>query len=468
MSRIARIVIAAFAALATLTGAASAALDPLDLPIGSSASLTRIYRGDDGGALYLRQITSKVYGFGEHPGRDYAYVLTGSVSGDLIVGKWWDVPKGSRETSGTLSMRWSQLGAKLTQASELGPQTFTAIAPAGIPWPPMKAAGFQSFGDLDGAYAGDDGSRHYVRETASDVVWVGEAAAQPTVQPSWVSVFVGKRLANGNLSGNYIDVPKGLSDQSGGFGAVVDTPKRELRLVHGLRRTHLTPEFRLDWNLFAKDIEDALRGKAVGFAYAIAHNGSILRSGAGGWRRLDIDGGKRPFETDTYVQTASAAKTINAAALIKALHERGLTVEAKVAPFLPSCWEKGKDVGTLTFRQLLSHTSGLPLGSGCDADPYGCLVKMIKEGRTQPRVYKYNTHAYDLLRFLVPMVDDVVGTSAWFDGWKCKNTGDILNSKVSERFVRYIFYDVLDPVGADASFYRPPSSNFALDYDTAT
>jgi hypothetical protein len=105
MSRIARIAIAAFAALATLTGAASAALDPLDLPIGSSASLTRIYRGDDGGALYLRQMGNKVYGFGEHPGHDYSCVLTGSVSGDLIVGRWWDVPKGSRETSGTLSMR---------------------------------------------------------------------------------------------------------------------------------------------------------------------------------------------------------------------------------------------------------------------------------------------------------------------------------------------------------------------------
>jgi CubicO group peptidase (beta-lactamase class C family) len=245
----------------------------------------------------------------------------------------------------------------------------------------------------------------------------------------------------------------------------VDTPKRELRLINGLRRTHLTPEFRLDWNLFAGDIEQALNGNAVGFAYAIAHNGVILRSGAGGWRRLNIDGGKRPFETDTFVQTASTAKTINAAALIKALHERGLTVEAKVAPFLPSCWEKGKDVGTLTFRQLLNHTSGLPLGSGCDADPYRCLVKMIEEGRTKPRLYKYNTHAYDLLRFLVPMVDDVAGTSAWFDGWDCKNTGNILNNKVSERFVRYILHQVLDPVGADAAFYRPPSSNFALDYD---
>ena len=63
--------------------------------------LTRIYRGDDGGALYLRHVGEKVYGFGEHPGLKYAYVLTGTVSGDLtsrllVAGvsvtplEWWD------------------------------------------------------------------------------------------------------------------------------------------------------------------------------------------------------------------------------------------------------------------------------------------------------------------------------------------------------------------------------------------
>ena len=62
---------------------------------------------------------------------------------------------------------------------------------------------------------------------------------------------------------------------------------------------------------------------------------SIVRSGAGGARRLTIDGVWLPFTTDTAAQTASAAKPINATAIIKALYAHGLTVETKVAPFLP-------------------------------------------------------------------------------------------------------------------------------------
>ena len=62
--------------------------------------LTRIYRGDDGGLLYLRELGGVVYGFGETPGKKYAFVLRGSVSGDLITGSWWDVPKGWRFSRG--------------------------------------------------------------------------------------------------------------------------------------------------------------------------------------------------------------------------------------------------------------------------------------------------------------------------------------------------------------------------------
>ena len=203
----------------------------------------------------------------------------------------------------------------------------------------------------------------------------------------------------------------------------------------------------------------------VGYAYAIAHNGAILRSGAGGDRRLSQDGGRLPFTTHTQAQTASTAKTINATAIIKALYDRGLTVDTKVAPYLPSCWERGKDVATLTFRQILSHTSGLPkAGSACNfGDGYKCLLDMIKKGRIATKAYTYNTHAYDLLRFLVPMVVDRAGTMGEFELFKCKNTSGILNRKVSEKFVRYVFGEILDPVGADASFY--PSGDFSYNYD---
>ena len=207
------------------------------------------------------------------------------------------------------------------------------------------------------------------------------------------------------------------------------------------------------------------RRDVVGYAYAIARHGAILRSGAGGNRRLSQDGGRLPFTTHTQAQTASTAKTINATAIIKALYDRGLTVDTKVAPYLPSCWDRGKDVATLTFRQILSHTSGLPkAGSACNSgDGYKCLLDMIKKGRIATKAYTYNTHAYDLLRFLVPMVVDRAGTKGDFELFKCKNTNGILNRRVSEKFVRYVFDEILDPAGAKASFY--PSGDFSYNYD---
>ena len=128
--------------------------------------LTRIYRGDDGSVLYLRQLANAVYGFGEHPGSRYAYVLTGSIGGDQIIGKWWDVPKGKlrRVNAGTLQLRFTQVGARVvrTGGTDLGPDVFTAIPPSAVPWPNMQVAGFQATAqnDLDGVFEGDDASRH--------------------------------------------------------------------------------------------------------------------------------------------------------------------------------------------------------------------------------------------------------------------------------------------------------------------
>jgi len=199
-----------------------------------------------------------------------------------------------------------------------------------------------------------------------------------------------------------------------------------------------------------------------------------VRSNAGGSRRLAVDGGALPFTTHTYAGTASAAKTITATGIIKALHARALTVDAKVAPFLPSCIERGPGISTLTFRQLLSHSSGLQGGrseaakqgrsSSCDgSDPFDCLLKILKEGRTHPTTYDYNNKAYDLFRFLVPLVDDPEGAKGQFELHKCKNTAGVLNRKLAEKFATYIFDEVLDPAGAKASF--KPSGDYALNYD---
>jgi CubicO group peptidase (beta-lactamase class C family) len=481
MSRttIATLVAAVLVAALAAVGSAPRASATSPIPAQLGELLTRIYRGEDGGALYLRQIGPKVYGFGEHPGLGYAYVLVGTMSGDRITGSWWDVPKGTRAQTGPLELRWSQAGARIVRSggADLGPDVFQEISPDAVPWPVMQAAGFQSTtpAKLDGAFVGDDASRHYVRETPTDAVWVAERAAQPDERPRWVTVFAGKRTSGGGLTGTYVDVPKGLERRSGSFLAAPKGATRELRLRQfgTAGRTHsLAPDYRIDWDLFASTIAQKLDGHVVGYAYAIAHNGAILRSGAGGARQTRSDGVRLPFTTHTQAQTASAAKMISAAAMIKALHDRGLTVDAKVLPFLPSCIDTShaKDIDTLTFRQLLNHTSGLDGGkndgeeTSCNGtDPYECLLKILKEGRTHDRGYDYNNKAYDLVRLLVPLVSDTTRVKMLFGSFHCKNAGGILHRKVSRQFIRYLDEEILAPAGSEATF--APTGDFSLNYN---
>jgi hypothetical protein len=275
-------------------------------------------------------------------------------------------------------------------------------------------------------------------------------------------------------------VPKGLQLRSGPFGAALVGTTRELVLAQpGTdRSTRLVPEYTLDWNRFEREIVDRLEPNAVGGAYAILRHGAFLRTGAFGHRRLGIDGGSSrcgpndcnvDFTTKTQAQTASAAKLVSATAIVKALRDRGLTVDAKVKPFLPSCIDTASSIGTLRFRDILDHTSGLPGARGtatkgsCNGEnPYECLLEILKAGRTQTQQPAYNNKAYDLLRLLVPLVADREWALFKFDLHECKNTGGVLHRQVSGRFAGYVLQQVLGPAGARASW--SPTGDFSLNY----
>ena len=157
-------------------------LAPVDPAIAPQA-LQRIYRGDDGSAYYQRVVGTTVVGFGEHPGRDYAFVFRGTVSSDgkTITGTSWDVAKGSRTGAGAVAFGASNGGTRLAVASggPLGATTYETLPAENVTWTGPRQAGFQSIfaTDLDGAFDGSDGSRAYVRESNGTVVWVAEAKA---------------------------------------------------------------------------------------------------------------------------------------------------------------------------------------------------------------------------------------------------------------------------------------------------
>ena len=426
---------------------------PLPLPPLSAGELapklTQIYRGDDGGALYLRAEATKVVGYAEHPGRKYAFVFRGTRTKNVINGSWYDVAKGTRTTVGTIGLKIFKKGDRLVRGSgsDFGPDIFTAIAPGSVPWPGAREAGFQSKSrsDMDGAFIGrssamePDGSRQYWRENGAGAFGVAEGPAKAGKRPAWVSVFFGKRQADGSVTGEYFDVPKGTETASGAFAQVPLKFGRDYAM--GLsgettgRPTRIEADYALDLDEIAERLDKHFDGKVVGFGWAIASGGKVVRSGGGGNSYLsegkngfDIN---MPFTSSTESLTASTTKLVTATAVMQRLAQRGMSVKSPVFPWFPDCWQLGPGMMSLTFEDLLDMSSGIfrPAESVKAEDPYLFLMKSAEGGLTGTKGYENMNYVH--LGFLLaglidkPKVDASLATHGCGKGTKAY--GEILD-----------------------------------------
>jgi microsomal dipeptidase-like Zn-dependent dipeptidase len=205
--------------------------------------LSGYYEADDGGAYYIRQIGTKFYWFGEDPDGSYANVLLGTVNGNKITARWWDVPKGKAKGLGEIVLEIRDGGltlVKLSSTAPFGVKVLKIAVPKpdfvnGLPvvkgLPPearSRPAGF-SGGEqnLTGAWQGDDAATYYVRELpGGDVVWVAEnnfyGGPGGNPRPAFTHVFVGKKI-NKLIVGDWADVPKGNASGKGVLSLKVET-----------------------------------------------------------------------------------------------------------------------------------------------------------------------------------------------------------------------------------------------------
>lgn len=99
---------------------------------------------------------------------------------------------------------------------------------------------------------------------------------------------------------------------------------------------------------------------APGIAYAVVERGEII-SGARG----DIlIGGDRPVTPDTPFLIGSISKSITAMAVMQLVEAGSVDLDAPVSRYLDAF--KDRPSGTITIRQLLSHTSGFSTRQGND------------------------------------------------------------------------------------------------------
>src|SRR5258705_9396331 len=110
------------------------------------------------------------------------------------------------------------------------------------------------------------------------------------------------------------------------------------------------------------ELGQAFQNKTVGYGFAVFHNGKLQKYGSGGYARRAPDttpGHETPFEKESRVDIASSTKTITSIAVLKALEMKGKTDEELIHKYLPTNWKVPASVKKLTFRDVLSHHSGL-------------------------------------------------------------------------------------------------------------
>ena len=154
----------------------------------------------------------------------------------------------------------------------------------------------------------------------------------------------------------------------------------------------------LDVEDLAKSIESKIKDNVKGYQIVIYADGSLRASRAGGAARLSQDAPVRAMSIGDKINVASVSKTVTAAALMKLLTEKNISVTTPFWTYLPEHWSIPASVKALTFRQLFTHRSGFKTHYGSD---YANLKKVVSLGASLDKSYLYNNSNYALMRFLI-------------------------------------------------------------------
>jgi len=224
---------------------------------------------------------------------------------------------------------------------------------------------------------------------------------------------------------------------------------------------------KLDVAKFSQALHDKIGLGSMGYAWQMRRRGVITVSGNWGYSRNPADGGQG-WTSDTRMHIASVSKLITAMATVHVLRAHGIAYDDPVSPYLPEYWVRGTTTDKITFRQLLTHMSGLR-APGSDTD-YGTMMTAFSKpvwstiGKTA-----YENTNFGLSRILIPIITGQLDPSDTFG----TSTNVVWDLGTTSRFLAYCQQHVFSPSGvgpigfapgaSDALAYRFPSSSKGWD-----
>jgi CubicO group peptidase (beta-lactamase class C family) len=214
-----------------------------------------------------------------------------------------------------------------------------------------------------------------------------------------------------------------------------------------------------DLNAFADKLEAQLAGRTVGYAFVVSFRDKEQVARAGGLARRAPDAPERPMSVDERFNVASVSKPITAAAVMKRMQgapqplgRAPSWLDQPMAPYLPRGWQLGTNVDRVTFRQLLTHRSGIQCETpGSFEDLRGCLDDDVSDA--QYGTSKYNNTHFHLFRLLLPRLNPAPGQVV-----------NVSPSALANGYHTFTRTQVLAPAGIPDAECKPLAQAPALAY----
>ncbi|MDQ1656618.1 MAG: hypothetical protein QOD41_1701 [Cryptosporangiaceae bacterium] len=211
--------------------------------------------------------------------------------------------------------------------------------------------------------------------------------------------------------------------------------------------TNLVQTF--DPALLMATMRSELDGTAVGWAVS-ASVGDDAFAATQGQRRTEFDAPASPASVTERVNIAEGTRAVTAIAVTQLLSRRGLTLDSRIAGYLPLQWARGPGIATMTFRDLFSQVSGFR----ANAESYSALQAAVAAGvRPADRTFFADHTNFALFRILVP----------YLDGFTTVGTVN-LETATSTAYLGYLNRKVFAPIGIPTVSARPGGTAPSLAY----
>ena len=167
----------------------------------------------------------------------------------------------------------------------------------------------------------------------------------------------------------------------------------------------------LDLGAFGLTIHNVLKNIVIGYILQVRQNGTLVHVGIWNWAQTPADGGAG-WNEHVRMHVASVSKFLTAVGLVKVLKGKNISYDSKIAKYLPAYWKRGPGIDKVTFRHLLTHTSGFSTGgSGSD---YALMKSKVAAGVSTTGSYDYENMNFGLCRILMPIINGNVSKDATF------------------------------------------------------